>query len=437
MGYTSQSHRFRYLPDLQYTTTTDNTMQNLREHIVPGVVNAIKGFSLPPEQSLGPGQYLGPPPAFANDNPSLATSYPYRYVQNNYVKFTTSNTGEVVASNLSKARTYRITSITFEEVKVPSTRPPWLLAEKDLEAGWQHAIKELRALLDERPIATKRMIRNTFHGKNIRDYHMKAAFAYCGYVFTKGPWRDAIVKYGVDPRTDPKYRKYQILMFKLNETGATWLNHKSYWKRTAKHVQPGVLGTDDHTFNGKSIGVIEGKQWQLCDISDPLISRVLDTPNLRTVCDLNHGWYLNGTCGKASVIMKDKLMRINDPNKEPLPDSFYEFILTLPEDVTEETRLEYYQGRGYKEMQDPHMGSLCNAIRTYALQEMRFDNRAQPIVRQIREGTTRGTEPPQPYDEAQESGMMADALGGMDDEDREESEDEDLEAENDIDMDRT
>jgi len=426
------------LPDLQYATTTDTAMQNLREHIVPGVVNATKGFSLPPDQILGPGQYVGPPPAFTNDNPSLAIPYPYGYRQNSYVKFTTSNTGEIVASNLSKARTYKIPSMTFDDEKVPTARPPELLAEEHLEAGWQHAIKELRALLEERPIATKRMIRNTFNAKKIRDYHLKAAFAYCGYVFTKGPWRDAIVKYGLDPRKDPKYRKYQILMFKLNESGATWLNNKSYWKKTAQHVQPGVLGTDDHTFNGKTIGVIEGKQWQLCDISDPLIRRILDTPNLRPNCDLSDGWYLNGTCAKASVIMKDKLMRIKDPDKEPLPDSFYEFILTLPEDITEESRHEYYQGRGYKEMQDPHMAYLCNTVRTFALQEVRFDSRAQQVVRQIREGTTRGTEPPRPYGEEQEREMMADALGGMDDDDGEESDDdEELEADNDNGMDQS
>ena len=41
------------------------------------------------------------------------------------------------------------------------------------------------------------------------------ALPYCGYMFTGGPWKRALISFGVDPRTISEYRFYQTLIFNM------------------------------------------------------------------------------------------------------------------------------------------------------------------------------------------------------------------------------
>ena len=150
-----------------------------------------------------------------------------------------------------------------------------------LEPVMQDLIEMLRQLLEERPIWTRRAIRNRLEAPG-RDWNSvaKHVYQYAGYMFKSGPWRDAVVKFGVDPRSDPKYRIYQTMMFQLDDKGVEDLEipNPGGHKRGEK-----VKNRLSHVFDGKTVG-LAGKTWQVCDIVDPLLKSLLDTENLRDEC---------------------------------------------------------------------------------------------------------------------------------------------------------
>lgn len=74
-------------------------------------------------------------------------------------------------------------------------------------------LRELRAMARERPIWTRRVLNNHFP-RNQRD-NLKLVYPYVFYSFKDGPWAKALITYGLDPRSDPKYRVYQTLIFKI------------------------------------------------------------------------------------------------------------------------------------------------------------------------------------------------------------------------------
>lgn len=145
---------------------------------------------------------------------------------------------------------------------------------------------------------------------------LSEAIPHLGYFIKFGPWRETVAKYGVDPRKDSKYRLLQTVLFQEKDLAA-------------------FLGTADetHVFDGKTI-VDVGKIWQLCDITDPVTRRLIDTDNLREECDVGSwGWYYNGTLAKIRTLMRDKMLRLLD--KRPLlSDEQYEVIATLPDKVS-------------------------------------------------------------------------------------------------------
>lgn len=52
-----------------------------------------------------------------------------------------------------------------------------------------------------------------------------------------------------------------------------------------------VPSEESHLFNGKTYSK-DCKEWQVCDISDPIISRILSTENLRPECQVRPRFHL-------------------------------------------------------------------------------------------------------------------------------------------------
>lgn len=83
----------------------------------------------------------------------------------------------------------------------------------------QETVAVLKKLFEERPAWTRRALRNMLK-TNEQRYALRHAVAYVGYIFRSGPWRDAIVRLGCDPRTDPEFRKYQTFIFRIDRRDA-------------------------------------------------------------------------------------------------------------------------------------------------------------------------------------------------------------------------
>lgn len=140
---------------------------------------------------------------------------------------------------------------------------------------------------------------------------LRQAAVYCGYFFESGPWREALIAWGVDPRKDPHYRKYQTVSFMSYKKRGTSRHHDAF----DKHVQELSRMTAEqlkhqHIFDGIHASET-GNTFQFCDITDPLLANMLATDDIRTTCAPTfQGWYHVGTWAKATVILKDKMNTI-------------------------------------------------------------------------------------------------------------------------------
>lgn len=198
------------------------------------------------------------------------------------------------------------------------------------------AIEELQKLLETRPLVTKRVALNAM--PPVSDSIFKEATQFVGYSFKAGPWRDSLIKYGVDPRKDPKYRFYQTMTFQSDREAFKLApesakvgdgNHNTLWARTLRHRR---ADPTTHIFDGKNI-TANGKTWQVCDITDPLVHDIFHTENIRRECDVYQwGWYHNGTVAKGRAIMKDKMRYLFAGEVPPAED--YIPVAAMPEIVT-------------------------------------------------------------------------------------------------------
>ncbi len=269
------------------------------------------------------------------------------YRQNPAVKQTVDDSGRRVTINTQSAAKVLTHLVPYDVTTVPSSAPTDVASFDSLDSTLQRAITQLRSLLEERPIWTRRAMLNKMTNKEYV-YTFKHAFQYVGYMFRSGPWRDAVVKFGVDPRTNPKYRVYQTMMFQMytREPDAAgpkrWEDERTKY---AKSMRGKEHNKQSHLFDGKRAD-LDGKVWQVCDITDPLLKSLLDTNFLREECDIrSDGWYHNGTWAKAKIVMKAKLTKILE-GETPF-DVDYAKLLEIPEIIDASTRKQaVLRGKG-------------------------------------------------------------------------------------------
>ncbi|KAL1304170.1 hypothetical protein AAFC00_000595 [Neodothiora populina] len=304
IGPVKETHRFRSLPDFQIKSGTQTVMSQIGQHLVDASLASIKRFDLDTTPGIRPGEEMLPPPSFTN----LSQTMNYSYKQNQGASTVTDAQGHVKAVNLQKPKKRAVLAVPADTEHIPTGPPPDLTALEDTNVYLEQAVKNISALLEKRPVVTRRVAMNLIDWGS--ESLFKEATQYVGYSFKSGPWRDALVKWGIDPRKDPKYRIYQTLSFQLMSKDKmmaeakmlpdgrnTWIRSERY----RKDEQP------SHIFDGNGI-TTNGKTWQICDIKEPLIKRLLDTNELRDTCDNEScGWYHNGTMSKVRIIMRDMI----------------------------------------------------------------------------------------------------------------------------------
>jgi len=161
--------------------------------------------------------------------------------------------------------------ITIAEIP---TKPASVPEYEQLDSFHKECVDHLRALFEQRPIWTRRALYNNFP-KHLQTM-VRFSMAHVAYMWRAGPWRDTCVMYGVDPRSDPKYRFYQSVFFQIE-------THKS---KSRPSYQSGNSIDNSHIFDGERL-IRDGRCFQLCDVTDPLLQRLINTPNLRKTCDVS------------------------------------------------------------------------------------------------------------------------------------------------------
>ncbi|KAL2354784.1 RNA polymerase III transcription factor IIIC subunit-domain-containing protein [Cryomyces antarcticus] len=338
VGVIEKTHRFRNLPDFQFSTTTSPIMSEIRNGFAPMKYEKVKASKLNVDKVVIQNTDLASPASFTR----LTVPHNYSYRQNPMVRVAVDGSGQVTAFNTQVPVKRGLFAVKCDVEVVPVSPPGYLEPEDKVEPHLKDVVRELRVLLDKRPIVTRRVMLNNISRKY--EYLYKLATNYVGYTFRSGPWKDALIKYGVDPRSDPKYRYYQTMTFQVNpkdkRRSDMWSDGKTKWEKGTADVSRRV---GSHLFDGTTI-VVDGKTWQACDITDPLLREILETDKLRSECDNQmFGWFQNGTWSKARVIMREKisiLMAGGIPS-----DEIYRRFVTLPEIIDDATVQEYHVGR--------------------------------------------------------------------------------------------
>ncbi|KAE9984717.1 hypothetical protein EG328_008334 [Venturia inaequalis] len=382
VGQSSENHRFRSYPDYQYATRGNGTLDKLRETILTDSLSSIKNFQLDMRKGLPPDQDVGPPPYFTTNR----TPYNYMYRQNIYVKTVTDPTGNVQTVNITAPLKHMRTYIDPDDPDVPTSRPPELLPEETLPPKMQERIEMLRAELRKRPLMQRRVYMNLFNGQF--EYEMKQAAGYCGYTFSSGPFKDVLIAFGVDPRTDPKYRVYQAVSFQVGGEvqNAAPDNPGSYMaKKGGRRVfaKKATLNST-HIFDGTKL-YTDGKVWQVCDITDPFLSDLLKTRDLRQECDMQFsGWYGNGTWSLFRRIMKHKLFLLSE-GKPQITEMYSALVSMFPAFIdgqnvgqTHYDKPGFFKSGEYKDFPiDTEFALMSSEIRSMAMAAWRVETRGK------------------------------------------------------------
>ena len=308
VGTINQTHRFRNLPDFVQSSVDSPFMQKMKDTILPFNYEKMKQFTLDMSKGVKPNTDIPPPPSWS----PASIPFNYSYRQNPGVKSLFDSQGNLITRNTQVPPKIYSPTVPFDIPIIPSAPAPELPPPSTLEPTIQHLIATMKRLMEDRPIFTRRSFPNFIPGNEwdkLGQNVTKSLFQYVGYMFGSGPWRDAIIKFGIDPRSDPKYRIYQTMMFVVDkERKARETNLVR--KRIRREKTEQELRKESHLFDGTNISH-DGKVWQVCDVTDPLLKDILATPNLRTQCHMeSDGWYHNGTWSKMRMIMKYKIKAI-------------------------------------------------------------------------------------------------------------------------------
>jgi len=318
---------------------------NLETAYMPFLDEKIKRFNLDSDESLQHPD-LPPPPLFSKTViPHLyqyVITFPHNgkshltllsYHQNPAIKKAIID-GQTTLLNLQAAPKTLTTMVQINATDIPTAPPENTPDISTMDDFTRSCVEHLKSLFAERPIWTRRALVNNFPAH----LHPMIRFSmvHVAYMWRAGPWRDTCVTYGVDPRTDPKYRQYQSLFFQFEVDSG---------KKTCDN--------GSHFFDGKTL-VKDGRCFQLCDITDPLLRSLADRDKLRKTCHVRNfllpqfsartdillqprdGWYRSGTMIKIKSVMREKIRALVEDDAGPKSDEKIASILEESSDEDEE-----------------------------------------------------------------------------------------------------
>lgn len=324
-------------------------LASIKSHLLKPTVASIKSFMPHTRPEFHKYTNAVGPPQFTK----LGQGMNYAYEQNPGVKLAVDEQGNAKMFNIQAPRRRDIYGVPADTKTIPMGPPATLPPVSSTNKWCQQAVQNLRKLLQDRPIATRRVAMNMIDWGS--ETLFKDATQYVGYSFRSGPWKDALVRYGIDPRTDPKYRFYQTITFQLlpkdkataesrgltsgnsvNAVDGKWLRGERYTKATPS----------SHIFTGASI-TTNGKTWQICDIEEPTLHQLLHRDDgIRTTCDpQTWGWYPNGTLASARIVMRDMIHILQSGRDPSIHAAVYTRIATdMPAEINDSTLAQSYMG---------------------------------------------------------------------------------------------
>ncbi|PLB52038.1 putative RNA polymerase III transcription factor subunit [Aspergillus steynii IBT 23096] len=322
VGTINRTHVFRGMPDFVFSTTASEFSNRFREKILSFDYDKMREWDLDMSKGAISNVDIIPPPSFSHGD----VPFSYIYHQNPTVRQTVDTSGNITTVNTQTASKIMTFLVSYDIPTVPSGPRDTLPPIATLDKGLQETITIVESLFQDRPAWTRRGLRNHITSPEQR-YLLRHAIPYVGYIFRSGPWRDAIIKFGHDPRTSPSYRIYQTVMFRLIPREPEIARDAGHGRRhtfsrpndntpTSSTDPITTPSSSSHIFTGTLPLHVDGRIWMACDITDPLIHSILFPPSpapdfLRATCDpVADGWFGNGTLAKAKTIMRNKIIAL-------------------------------------------------------------------------------------------------------------------------------
>ncbi|KAF9263593.1 hypothetical protein L218DRAFT_927336 [Marasmius fiardii PR-910] len=259
---------------------------------------------------------LFPPPLFSRQ--TIAQGYNYKSNPASMVStIVDEENGEEKKRLINRMRWkgYGPAAITYHEQVVPD-RPPQNVedARNQVDAN---IVKHIESFFEDRPIWTRMSLFNQITPAMAREVHnSKIILPLVCYVFQDGPWRDTLVRFSYDPRSDPEARFYQRLYFRNANHP---ISRPSVMTRRQERAAGNMLDLTDsderrnsHMFDGRTL-TKETAAFQLCDISDPMLKGMIEsTEDLRETCDERDGWYSTHAYERIKVVLRLKFFSLLD-----------------------------------------------------------------------------------------------------------------------------
>ncbi|KAG1755899.1 RNA polymerase III transcription factor IIIC subunit-domain-containing protein [Suillus lakei] len=321
VGVIPKTARFRSMADYQFQPDMNDPLAQLRLAMDRMDVDAIRQYSIPEEkedyvvpasthppeldpalaeqseQSSGSRSNLRlfPPPLFSRQN--VPQNYNFKANPASIVtSLINEETGEERKRLINKGRWKG-----HGPQQVPEGPPP--IVENARTQANSELLNRILEFMNERPVWTRAALYNQFSPAESREIHnSKVIMPLAGYMFSDGPWRDAMIRFKYDPRKELDARIYQRIYFRnANHPVArpSVVARRQEGRSAATYINRSIEQEESfeadrrksHIFDGTSL-TKETAAFQLCDIHDPMLKEMIeDDENLREVCDERDGWY--------------------------------------------------------------------------------------------------------------------------------------------------
>lgn len=311
VGKVPTTYNFRQLADFSTTDTTPyQQMNDLYNSITSSDINlaakSMRNFSLPnkshelkatdervknnrmnPTQANAIPLGLPPPPVFFKST----IFQNYFYDQHPTLQVSTgvnksNNETYERLINKQRAKIEYSVNIPFDHYPIPTEALP---EANKLTSNFRiDLLNKLVNLFKDRPVWTRAALLNQFTPHEARMIlNSKQSLAKISYTFTTGPFADCLCKLGYDPREDPSARKYQRIITRTNPKSAS--NKKNQQQQSQQSQIDYALHNDQsHIFDGTKLISDVGTNFQLCDIHDPDLRKLIDDPqNHISHCDVS------------------------------------------------------------------------------------------------------------------------------------------------------
>ena len=314
IGKIETTHRFNSLPDLQIQSGEVPVMRELSQHVTRPDYDVLKSFHIDLKSGTEGITALPRPPDFIPPDMDAVDPFDPQIVAQNF-------TARFMAPKAAQDAGEGNAETSVQSAAKPAPKPiPRYTPGAPIPDILKGAIESLKNFFGKRPIATGTVLSNCLPG--IPKYKLDAAATWIGPKFKEGPWKDCVVRRDIDPTTDPEYRKHQIVAVR-------------------PHVSSKGEG-GSHIFDGQE--KLKGRGYQLCDITDPVLAKLINTPTFRSGAEGYGGpacgWYYNGTMAKIKILMSEKLKRMHTPGAAMLDERVCAAVAGLPEKIDESTKCD-------------------------------------------------------------------------------------------------